>query len=1325
MKKLHIKVCFVLVLSVLCFMVMEPSSALDYFKDKDYIYLSDISYDKELSFVEDGESIYLDRNKNSNLITLLVDGSSRYFGKGISAWASSSLVYDISDYSSSFDYFAAYVGIDSSQMSTYYNNGASITIYTSFDGVEYEEFDVDGLSSISAYDDAIYVKIPLEGVNYLKFDADKIGTHWYAQWYDEVVYANAKLMKDGYVDEYSYVDDVKTVSEYDALIKGYSTSDISNEDYRVLLLKRELVNNTGYENLQAIMLSDEVYMSSILSLFNDYELLRDFTMGGTPDGNYTNALKVWSSLYYEFKDDLSVSGLTEYGVLYSELYKNMLISLSLTHSTTVGFWGGGVTGNVDNPNDSSARERYLIYKNLHSAGLLDNYIFELLEVEEMRFVMNNIVDDESIEWFNAFIRKNDGNRNPYQYITYRFGYEYSDTQYYSDENYDMWDQKYNLSFYNITYEMGYPKPWIIMEEGGVCGAISKTGSNIFGSFGVPSSVIGQPGHAAYIVYSLNSDGDAVYTIWNNISGWGYSGKTEKLSVRMPNGWGTGAYALSYPASYILLAQGALNDFDSYEEAEMILLQSKVYDGDLIVQESICREAISINNINLDAWYGLVLLYSNDDSKSDKDIYDLIVQISKALAYYPMPMYDMLRLLLLELESTEYIFKYNLLLEEVLTNASSATSSESIQDLAVREVANLLLGAVDTSVATFSFDGDLAGKIVLSDKFVGSSVRWEYSLDGGDSYTATNDEFVLLSNGELESINVDDDIIIHIVGQDYSVDNLFVIDIVVGSEPSNIYNNDLENRVIGVNNLMQWRMPIDDEWTNFSDANPELDGDTIVYVRVAPTGQSVASGYSEMVFTEDTDTSERKYVSIDSLSIFDYSSDQVSSDAGVDNIIDGNIYTIWHSLYDGSDTDRFVTIKLDKAIYLSALEYVPRQGGSNGIIKDGLVYGSLDGTNYELLYTIEDWAYSYSTKNIEFDDSVYVQYIKVVCTSNYGDGRSFVSGNMINVFEDTTKLVIPTADVIYDISVATKNDVVVSLTNFSEEVVILNNGGSDTYTFKDNGTFTFEFESLSGAKGSAVAKVDWIDKVKPTVVVEYSDKNATNLSVLVTLKNYSEDIVILNNNGSNEYVFEENGEFIFDIRDMVGNTNSISVKVDNIDRILPSANVSYSTNDVTTGVVVATLDNISENITVLNNNGSFSYSFTNNGTFVFQIADDAGNTNYVEANVDWIVDELVDEDVDTNLDGNFSVGGESSGNNGSNSNANDSESSTEGELDDDSDEDDELTEQELEIKKAQDDARSNNMRLYCIAVMISTLFVVGGAIIHEKVSNIRYYKNKSK
>ena len=60
---------------------------------------------------------------------------------------------------------------------------------------------------------------------------------------------------------------------------------------------------------------------------------------------------------------------------FGQLYKRMMITLSLTHSISVVFW-------ADSSVVSDPVRRYEIYKKLHDSDLLLNSVFEHLNVEE-------------------------------------------------------------------------------------------------------------------------------------------------------------------------------------------------------------------------------------------------------------------------------------------------------------------------------------------------------------------------------------------------------------------------------------------------------------------------------------------------------------------------------------------------------------------------------------------------------------------------------------------------------------------------------------------------------------------------------------------------------------------------------------------------------------------------------------------------------------------------------------------------------------------------------------------------------------------------------
>lgn len=486
-------------------------------------------------------------------------------------------------------------------------------------------------------------------------------------------------------------DAFTTIDEYDKLLKMYHGMgrEISEDkEYEQKLLQREFVSNVGYEQLKTFAESSEDNKKAVDYLMNDLDALRHYVLGGTPDGgDYQKSLAVFSELLKQYGGDLNSVAVTRLGNSAKDMFLRMMISLSLTHSTRVGLW----TKPDAETNGSTAPKRYEIFKMLHGQGKLLDHIFESLCVEEMRFVMNNIIDDEEILWLNDYTTKKN-NKNPYHYIKYGFGYNYNREQYYDQNNYDKWNEKYNLSTFGISYKANNPKLWIVLEEGSVCGGISKLGSNIWGSYGVPSSVVSQPGHAAYIYYDMDKDGNGKWVLMNNVSGWAKSGKTEKFSIRMFNGWGSGKYASQFPVGYIFLAQAALNEYDAYVQAEEQLMLAKVFAGNTAALPVIYERALKAEKINFDAWYGMIDLYKAT-AKTEKEWYALAERIADTLKYYPLPMYDLLRMIQPNLQSEEFAGKYTTLLGTTLKEASLATAENVLQPDATKVIANYLTSLI--------------------------------------------------------------------------------------------------------------------------------------------------------------------------------------------------------------------------------------------------------------------------------------------------------------------------------------------------------------------------------------------------------------------------------------------------------------------------------------------------------------------------------------------------------------------------------------------------------------------------------------------------------
>ncbi len=1226
-------------------------------EEKEFVYLSDIPYIKEQSSVGWG-NITLDANLearyNNGLIALTVNGENKLFLKGVSAHATSTLVYDITDLN--YDYFTTYYGVDASRGAN--GNGVKFSIYTSVDGIEWTLHTPVSPPVKKGNSEAENITIDIKGQNFIKLYANNNGN----ESSDHAVYAGAKLYKEGYnnEEENAPYDFIKTLEEYDNILTNASYDEVLASKEHTLL-QRKFVSNIGYEILQAFAHLDKDHKDVVEWILKDLDALRYYITGGKPTGSYMNSLNVLLKLYTAHKEDLSNTTKTAYHNVLGDLYKRMMITLSLTHSSNVCLWVGG--GQC-----SDAVKRYEIYKEMHAGQnefnggeILYNELFESLNIEEMRWVMNNNIDDEEIPWLNYYMRvRGEGNprRGPYSYIRYTFGYNYNLAKYYSAEEYEKWNNKYNLSKFNITYKTGKPKLWIVFEEGSVCGGISKTGSNLDGAVGIPSAVLGQPGHAAFIEYSKTAEGKGRWSLNNNISGWAYSEKSERLLC----GWGSNSWDSYYQVSYIPYAQEALNNLESYNKALETMLLADSYPEDLEKLEEIYNKALEYQSFNMDAWYGLIRTYQRNTAKTALDYINLSKRLTNEMYHFPLPMFDLMKLIQPNLQETEYLALHDNYLRLALQKGAALTSTNTfvLQYDVSKVMANHLLGNNDYSIASFSFDGENANKIMLGTKYEGYGVRWDYSLDGGHNWTATSEQYVLLNATELKSITAENDIKIHIVGSDYSPENIYTIDITENSISENgFYRNDLENRIMGVDTTYEWRRSESEAWTSYVTSSPNNTGNKTLQIRQAASGTKLASNVLSFEFTEDNQPLTRKYVSVSHLAIHSFSTESVDTARPYYalNAIDGNANTLWHTDFRENvlttGNTPFITIKLDKPRYISAIELKQLKYRSNDPIyaKNIRILVSEDGEDWKETGKIENCPQNEELRVIDFSESIYAEYIKIEMDT-YG---IFASLSLVNVFQDMTKNPRPTAGIAYSPAEATNGNVIARLDNISTEHYEILSPGGNTHVFTENGEFTFRFrDTNTNVEGSAKAKVTWIDRTAPTATIEYSTNNPTNKEVIATLKP-SEDVTVTNNinyrlnendevvdnegnvlegftivddyvidaNGNKiasanplTYEFTENGSFTFEFVDKAGNRGSATAKVDWIDVIPPIATLTYD-NSVLTNKDVTVNISFNEEGSVTNNSNSKTYTFTENGSFTFEYRDLAGNIGAITARVNWI------------------------------------------------------------------------------------------------------------
>lgn len=955
MKRFSKSIISIVLACILCFSLLptamadEVTSTSDEEAVSSTVYLSDIKY--QSASVGYG-SLHLDGNMSDSTISLYVDGNRFYFDKGVTAHATSTLVYNLTDYSD-YNYFTSYIGVDASQGG---KGNVIFRIYTSVDGNTWTTAYTSG--ELTSSSESEFVTIDISEVNYLKLVTDSNGGNGN----DHSTFADAKLLKS-LDDGLSNCEGLKTVEQYDEILAEYKNGRtdyadlLEDSEFTHILLQRSFVKNAGYNTLSLLCERDEKYAKVIDWLLNDdYDALYLYSLGGKPWGSYQTSMEVLYDMLEAHGDDMNDS---EYG----DLYKKMIISISLAYSSSVYAW-------YDSSAVSDPVYRYEIYKDLHSEGLLWNDIFENLTVEEMCWVFNNMMKDDEIKELNTYVREHNSlssftyenycTINGYNYINYTSGYHYPD----------------NCSIFDV------------FEQGAVCGGISKSSCNIRQVFGIPATTVYQPGHCAWLDYRYNvgSEGNNIVYIGNNISGWPQSHC--EYDRRMLCGWGNSSWRRgSYCASYALLSRVALNDYDNYQTAELLVDLSDVFPNEAI---AINREALSYQNYNLDAYANLIY---ETAGCSESESFALMQEIIDNMYGYPLPMWDLINLLKSThgLTSDTEVGDTMMMTYNALQSGTTITSENSLQPDACKQMANSILSLNSYAIATFSLTGEDAGVLQLVSAF-SSDANLQYSLDGGESWTSANSVSKKLSDEELSQITTDNNILVRVEGMQYS----YTIDITKASTPTGLYNNDLENKLIGTTTGMEWSFD-GENWTLFSDAEPDLNGDKTLYVRNPANGTQFASDSVMFVYTADSDTLNKSYVSIDKISIYDCSTEATNHSQGASNTIDGNINTVWHTNWTWySDSERYVSYEFEDAIYLSAIDYVPSQSGANGRFLSCNVYTSLDGQEWTLAASASGWGNNTDTKTITLDTPVYAKYVRVQAVSGV---NSFGSAAMINFYED--------------------------------------------------------------------------------------------------------------------------------------------------------------------------------------------------------------------------------------------------------------------------------------------------------------------------------------
>lgn len=520
-----------------------------------------------------------------------------------------------------------------------------------------------------------------------------------------------------------------------------------DEKTELLILQRELVARTGGTKLWEYAAESQQKSEFVSWLLNDRTALCHYVTGGTVWANpqngptaadYIKSLDTFRRIRAAHPDDLKAAD--------GDVFLRMMISASMDVSDRIRLW----TGDPGFVSDPLVRYETIKTFRADSRYRFQKDLFDALPVESMRYVFENQITDAELPWLaNYSLHRQpdpskEGSRlDAYTYIWYGGVNDdftkdngYSDARFYDDALFrgpvtehkptdgkgtppktwqGGWKEKYRLVYEDenfpnakpgdpfhigcgdvsdapgaTTNKTAYHRLWMVFEKGGVCGALAKTYANLNGMVGVPSYVMGQPGHAATATYELRRDKAtgkqvATYRIQNAVTGWSRS-KSPSVAHWLC-GWGRGMSS-EFAGPYVLYAQEALNDLAAYEGSYLARLVGSSFEG-VDAKLASADAALAAQPSNYDAIMTKIALLEQKGA-SAADWLAFAKQVAGELAYHPAPMNDLLKLIASKTPEGERRAAVHAVRKETLAKAAKATDAESLNPKDCRDTAADLL-----------------------------------------------------------------------------------------------------------------------------------------------------------------------------------------------------------------------------------------------------------------------------------------------------------------------------------------------------------------------------------------------------------------------------------------------------------------------------------------------------------------------------------------------------------------------------------------------------------------------------------------------------------
>jgi len=371
--------------------------------------------------------------------------------------------------------------------------------------------------------------------------------------------------------------------------------------FAAALAQWQFISQTGAVTMATFAKKDADHQKFLGWAMKNTDVMNTYLEGGSPTGkNPVNALEIWNTIWNA--DANSHEG----------LYLKLAIATSLAHAEPIKYW--------TNNQPINPLTRYQHYKSADQNNELLP-CFRTYDVWHLRLVVNTWSPEEDLTWARNMINT----EHPELKNQDKVGESAYLINYVTHNKDGVSIHAGNDAFYGLGWNLSS-----IYKFGGVCGNISKFGTQVSQAFGVAAMPVGQPGHCALIWNNKPSS----WNLGNDISGWSQSSRHDATVIP----WSDNSPTNQVP--YMLLFENAERDPVKLDQSERLRWLAKAMTSK---DNKIAIYKISTNilPINFLVWEDYVSLMLQNPNVTDAEWKALNNNIISVFANEPRPMMDLL------------------------------------------------------------------------------------------------------------------------------------------------------------------------------------------------------------------------------------------------------------------------------------------------------------------------------------------------------------------------------------------------------------------------------------------------------------------------------------------------------------------------------------------------------------------------------------------------------------------------------------------------------------------------------------------------------------